>query len=343
MKKLYYVTTVNVDENSAQAGQIKSMSSAFSESCGKNFKLLCFGKDRRNSSYAIYSKFRKRKLARSLLIICKALFNGALKANIFTRDIYIAAIFILLGSKVVWECHQNVSGANLYLLNLLSRCNNFRVLAISETLMSSRFLAHTNKFFYHDGVSTGLLNLEKYTGNERNKKLAIYTGALHKGADIDSLFPLFENRSDWTFMIIGGDAEIVNRYRKKCNHLKNVSFLGRMNHSDVIDMQRKASVLLYPLTRSNHLWEYTSPLKIFEYMAARKPIVGSCIGSVREILNSNNSFIYDDNKNINIAFDEYLNAKDSVLTRMTDANIQDIITKYNWQTRANYIINETYN
>ena len=345
MRKLLYITTVDVADSSAQSLQIVSMCSAFSK-LNNNFKLYCFGVStlEAQTQYDIISlDAGGNKLCRTLRICFSVLKENSKKYDVFTRDLLIALIFSLLRKNVIWEAHQGTSKGAKLILKLLSLFKNFKVLTISEALKLADEIPIPKKriYSYHDGceLSSNRVKAQVLTFD---KKTALYTGALHKGEDVDSLSPLFNSFPEWDFIFIGGKEAEVKVYSKRYSSFKNVKFLGRMSHSDVLNYQFSADVLLFPLTKTNKLWKYTSPLKLFEYMKAGKPIVGSNIGSVSEILDQSNGFVFNEKLDLVDAFNSYCMASDEDIKHMLEKNKSLIENRYNWVSRAKFIIEKMF-
>lgn len=63
---------------------------------------------------------------------------------------------------------------------------------------------------------------------------------------------------------------------------EHVIFAGALPHSDVPSATQALDILVAPYPEMDHF--YFSPLKVYEYMAAGKPIVASRIGQISEIL-----------------------------------------------------------
>ncbi|WP_286889486.1 glycosyltransferase [Pseudoalteromonas sp. ESRF-bin5] len=283
------------------------------------------------------------KLYRTLKI-CFSVFKGNSKRyDVFTRDLLIAFVFSLLRKNVIWEAHQGTSKTARIMLKLLSLFKNFKVLTISEALKLADEIPIPKKriYSYHDGCELSINRVETQVLTF-DKKTALYTGALHKGEDVDSLSPLFNSFPDWDFIFIGGKEAEVKIYSNRYSSFKNVKFLGRMPHSDVLNYQFSADVLLFPLTKTNKLWKYTSPLKLFEYMKAGKPIVGSNIGSVSEILDQSNGFVFNERLDLVNAFNSYCKASDEDIKHMIEKNKSLIENRYNWASRAKFIIEKMF-
>lgn len=346
MRKLLYITTVNIADNSAQSLQIVSMCSAFSK-LNNNFKFYCFGASQLEHLAQYHTTSLDTggsKLFRTIKICFSVLKSNSKKYNVITRDLVIALVFSLLRKNVIWEAHQETSNSAKTILKFLSFFNNFKVLTISEALkQADEIPISKNRIYsYHDGCDLES-KAEASHNIAFNNKTALYSGALHKGNDIDSLSPLFECFPDWDFVFIGGKEAEIRAYSVRYSSFSNVKFLGRLPHADVINYQLSADVLLFPLTKSNKLWKYTSPLKLFEYMKAGKPIVGSNIGSVCEILDESNSFVFNEKLDVVDAFNRYCLAQDEEVKGMIEKNKSLIKNRYNWSSRAKFILEKIFN
>ncbi len=70
--------------------------------------------------------------------------------------------------------------------------------------------------------------------------------------------------------------------------------VGAKPHDEIPLWLRAADVLILPNTANEDISKYyTSPMKLFEYMASGTPIVASALPSIREILNENNAVLVE--------------------------------------------------
>ena len=116
-----------------------------------------------------------------------------------------------------------------------------------------------------------------------------YAGHLYlwKGVDVllDSLARLPQARG----LIVGGhekepDLERLKSAAAALGIAARITFTGQMAPSEVPELLRKADVLALPNPASAISTFYTSPLKLFEYMAAGRAIVASDLPAIREVL-----------------------------------------------------------
>ena len=75
-----------------------------------------------------------------------------------------------------------------------------------------------------------------------------------------------------------------------------MTFTGFVPPSDIPLYLAAADMLVMPTTPDLAYAAYTSPLKLFEYMASGRPIVASGLASVREVLDDGgNAVLYEAN------------------------------------------------
>lgn len=120
----------------------------------------------------------------------------------------------------------------------------------------------------NDDVEVSEALAEKY----KNEKYILYTGTLNYEFGIETLlkaFSLLQNK-DVKLMICGfGAAEKAI----KDLHDDRIVFLGRIDRSQVLPLQRNAMVLVNPRQNNQEFTKYSFPSKTMEYLAAGVPVV----------------------------------------------------------------------
>jgi glycosyltransferase involved in cell wall biosynthesis len=114
-----------------------------------------------------------------------------------------------------------------------------------------------------------------------------------------------------------------------------VTFTGLVEPARVPELLARADILVLPNPASAISTRYTSPLKLFEYMAAGRPIVSSDLPSIREILRDNvNALLVapGDPMALASAIDRLL--RDPALAARLARTALDEVPSYSWQRRA---------
>jgi glycosyltransferase involved in cell wall biosynthesis len=124
------------------------------------------------------------------------------------------------------------------------------------------------------------------------KPVVAYAGHLYAWKGVDVLLDAIANLPDVEGLIVGGhEAEPdLERARARAAGLgirERVRFTGMVAPTEVADLLRGADVLVLPNPPSAISTQFTSPLKLFEYMAAGRPIVASDLPAIREVLEDN--------------------------------------------------------
>jgi glycosyltransferase involved in cell wall biosynthesis len=146
----------------------------------------------------------------------------------------------------------------------------------------------------HDGVELQRYPAERARAEARGElglggaePLVVYTGQLfaHKGAG--TLVEAAARVPEARFLLLGGlsaDRDALEA-RLAAEGIGNVTLAGPVEPARVPLYQSAADVLVLPNSaRSAHSARYSSPMKLFEYMAAGRPIVASAVPCIQEVL-----------------------------------------------------------
>ena len=114
-----------------------------------------------------------------------------------------------------------------------------------------------------------------------NKKIILYTGKLSKEKGVDFLISLANKLTDYYFVIIGGTEEVIKEYKNK-NNYSNINIKGYIAHKEIKYYINAADVLVIPnQSKDKYSSEYTSPIKLYEYLSTNKPILASNVESLK--------------------------------------------------------------
>jgi glycosyltransferase involved in cell wall biosynthesis len=118
---------------------------------------------------------------------------------------------------------------------------------------------------------------------------AVYVGHLYPWKGVDVLLGALARLPDVGGSIVGGhpaeaDLQRLQAQARALGLQDRVEFTGLVPRREVASFLARADVLVMPHTATPVSERYASPLKLFEYLAAGKPIVASDLPAVREVL-----------------------------------------------------------
>ena len=181
-------------------------------------------------------------------------------------------------------------------------------------------------------------------GDPRKRNIG-YTGHLYKGKGVEMIAHIAGELKEYNFHIIGGMDEDIHYWREHIDS-ENVFFYGFVPHAEVPAYIAATDVCLLPIKRdvrgfgrnSSNIASYTSPIKMFEYMAQGKLIIASDMPVLREVLNEDNALLLDPEDKT--AWIETIRGlKRERIDLLGKKAYEDFVRNYTWQLRAEKIIN----
>lgn len=149
----------------------------------------------------------------------------------------------------------------------------------------------------HDGVDLSRYNpnlsqaeARQQLGLPANQPIAMYAGHLFWGSGPNDgkgtrhIMEAAELLPEVQFVFVGGWDKHIKETQRLVQQVPNVTLSGFVPNQRVPSYLAAADVLLMPYTTRLPIAGYFSPLKMFEYMAAGRPIVASELPTIREVL-----------------------------------------------------------
>ncbi len=282
--------------------------------------------------------------------------KNSLKRHDYTFIRYAAflPVVVNIGSRVIFESHDiNVFTRLLPLTWTMSRwivrrTNDGKIvllIAISKALSSHWTDLGTREsavVALHDGVREDELttridkvDAQLKLGINQQSPIVVYAGTLIPDREPERILFLARDLPHVTFIIVGGTSDqlrlsLGNRSEK---FPANLICVGRVPHHDVPTYLAAADALLMLWTWKVPTIRYCSPLKMFEYMAAERTIVGEAYPTITEVLKAGESAILVEPGNY-----EALRAAVAKAIESTDSshaqNARDSVHQYTWERRA---------
>lgn len=365
-KKLIYIANIRLPTEKAHGIQIMEMCSAFSDQ-GLKVKLLVprrfnsikddpfkYHDVKKNFSISRLLCIDLVRFGRIGFLIQLVTFAEAVAwyafftrgAIFYTRDELLALYLKFLGKKVVWEGH---TGQKNIIVKVLIRIGT-KFVVITDALKGLYLSMGENKnkiLVAPDGADIDRFDIDlsksdarRELGLPQDKKIVLYKGHLYewKGAHTMARSARYLDKNILCMFIGGTEADVAS-FKSQFGDISNVLILGNKPRKETPVYQKAADILVIPNSAKEDVSKlYTSPMKMFGYMAGGVPIVASDLPSLREVLNEKTSYFFEPDNPLSLAneikniFSNYPQAVDRAAEALEE------VRKYSWSNRAKKII-----
>jgi len=373
--RIFYISTSFIPSRSANSIQVMKMCQALVR-VGESVELLApdYSSDELKEKiiwdyYGIQSPFALIKIkAISIFrgndyVVQSILYAWSKNADIvYTRNVKVAMLTALLGINTIYEAHMPaIGGLSPLYYRILSRCSKFlKLVVISEALKDyfcslSRHASLEKIILARDAV-----DFEEFrhclSKKEARKKLGLpgkafligYVGQLYPGKGMETIFQLAQRITE-QFIIVGGKPLDIDKWKDKTKDFKNIEFTGFVPHREVREYISSFDVLLMPYqtkvlgsSGKQDIGSWMSPMKMFEYMAGRRPIIASDLSVIREVLRHEENAILVDPLDVDSWIQQIKRLKDNAKLGQTLAQRawDEAREKYTWERRVKIIFSE---
>jgi len=274
-------------------------------------------------------------------------------STIFTRDWYVLKVILLakkigiIKNKIYFEAHK-------FSTNLIF---NFKeadgVIVLNGHLKRmNEDNGVKNNLVAHDGVNLDTFKSIKkdealeLLGLDKDYRYIIYVGkfnTLGEEKGIPQIIESLQYLDDKVKAIfLGGPLDNVNSYyeiAKKYNINKDkMIFIDRQPVTELYKYISASSILLMPFPFTTHYAYYMSPLKMFEYMGSKRPIVATNLPSIVEVLEDKKNAILCEPDNPKDLADKISWVLENDCTNIVNQAFEDV-QEYTWDKRAQNIHN----
>jgi glycosyltransferase involved in cell wall biosynthesis len=258
----------------------------------------------------------------------------------YCRQIEVASYFLKKKATVLLEIHTLPSGLELeFIKNNLDNVQFIGLIVITHSLKQDieNRLAIQNSNKIHVLPDAADISKFKFYPKALSHPLKSgYIGSNFPGKGYEIIQKLIE-QSNIHLELFGFESSGNNR--------NDVVFHGKVPYSFVPKAMESFEIGLLPnqlqviLPNGNDIGKYTSPMKMFEYMASGKVIVASDIPVIREVLihNYNAYLVPHDNVEMWISAISELNGNLNLAERLRKQAFSDVRQKYSYEARAKSI------
>lgn len=369
MQKIIYASESTIPSAQANSVQVMQMCNAFAQA-GHEVTLFAGRSENKASSidlikhYGVTERFAIKTLALhfSLLGRIRYALQVAVHAKhaqvdlLYARCAYSALASCSLKIPTMLELHSLPAAGSRPAKSILPRIfknrSLLRVICITQSLkndlISQYQLTKSRVAVFPDGANpvsqtalqSSVLSLAEKIGT--NQPLIGYLGSLYPGKGMEVIVPLAAKLPRQQFVVIGGDQEGLEYWRRQAVGLANIHFIGRVSPAEAAAYSNQFAIALVPNQRKvagvngTGIGEWTSPLKLFEYMALGKPILASRIPVLEEVLVDGKNCLLCDPTDIN----DWVAKTNRLLTDAVYSNQlgsrarRDFEKNYSWHQRA---------
>jgi glycosyltransferase involved in cell wall biosynthesis len=185
------------------------------------------------------------------------------------------------------------------------------------------------------GVGDDRSGSRRALGLEPDGHLVLYTGSLQEYKGIPTLVETARRLPEVRFLVVGGDSEAVSAWAERAAGLTNLRFQPFVPNSELPRYMVAADVCLVPNSGSDRTARWTFSLKLYEYLAARRPVVASAIPSLAGMLSDGENALLvppDDPAALSAAIEHLL--ADPALAARLCANGYALVSQSTWEHRA---------
>ncbi|HEY6822539.1 MAG TPA: glycosyltransferase family 4 protein [Burkholderiales bacterium] len=166
------------------------------------------------------------------------------------------------------------------------------------------------------------------------RKLIAYAGSLFPWKGVEDLVLASALLPGCTVTIAGGEPQEVEALRARVSASgAQVVFLGRVDHASVQRLLGASCIAVLP-NRADPESAFTSPLKLFEYMAAGCALVASDLPALREILDAGDASFVPAQEPQALASAIRALADDPGGARRMGERLHEKARRYSWDARG---------
>jgi len=276
----------------------------------------------------------------------------------FNADIYICnelytlrvgAFMKLLRKKIVYDAHElypDMFGDTPSYARRISECLEKFLIRFADVVITvNEFLAAIISSRYNVAPPIVVMNCAKAVPSSRlaypkrsGGKVVLYQGVLSRERGLENVVLACEHLKEGIRVLFRGEGPIERKLKKLAEGLGNCTFEKPASVKDVVAKAAEADVgiVIYLPTTLNNL--YASPNKLFEYLQAGLPVVGSNLPFIKKIIVENEvGLVFDPSDPEDIARAINLIVEDHMYERFR-FGVRKVRTRFSWENEGRKLL-----
>ena len=371
LKKLVYASTAIIPSSQANSIQVMGMCNAL---CRFGFDVTLLAgvipKDKNVNVFEYYGAENAFSIVRKITgchrgssfllslrhyLMLKRLARSSQDILFYGRDVLSLYFVACAGRYVIYETHDIVKkGPRSWAeKKLIEGPNLHRIVFISNELKNAYLekygtLLADKKMIVAPDASDEQPNFsEKVSLNGKADFNACYIGAFHDGKGVEFVLDIAEQMPDVGFHVFGGNDSQI--YKLKQKSPPNTHFYGYITPAQTYKARNAADVFLMPCQKevmaaqnSSEISRWMSPMKLFEYMSGKKPIISSNHTVLQEVLEHNRNCLLCESDDAGQWVRAITRVKQDkqLYNGISEAAYRDFLDHYTWDKRIERILFE---
>ena len=264
---------------------------------------------------------------------------------IYTRTPLAIPYCVDSGIPFVFESHHIQNDDRMEILKKHAQADNLKAIITITDYVRDTLIDHgvpeSKLFVFPDAVDLSQFESPSHDVFVRPKGTFVvgYCGHLYDNRGIEEIIFSAKQLPHIHFVLAGGWEADVLRWRKATEALENVEFLGHLDHAKVPSFLTACDSLVMPYSASCPTALGMSPMKMFEYMATKKPVIATELPSVRIVLrDKENSLLVRPDDGAALASTILALSENPALQRILGAQARKDVSQFTWNARANAIL-----
>lgn len=260
---------------------------------------------------------------------------------IYVRHLKTAKFLLDSGFKVIFECHEIFYKSNhkTKAIEEFIYTHSKGLIFINDTLkheFNNCFnIKNIPQATVHNGCGFKLEFIKKDFSQLKN---IYYIGNFYPWKGIDFLIQEIANTNLQLKIIGDGDRKKELQTYLKENNITNIKFLGYKTQNDIKNILSASLLTVIPNTPSNFS-NFSSPIKLYEYLMTSNIVLASDMPTIKEIItNKENGFLFEsgNSSSFKSVLEEMLSFDNTNLQKIAK-NAYQTSKQFTWEKRAENI------